>query len=160
MQGASQIKPRLGQGRAGIKWKIKLPVSTLLDRPIIQLKEKLISQQSRYLEQLQITWKVPVPEQSWIDDKIIPVPDYPIPETIFGDETSSRTVKRKTIQDISREIPTYPDTIYRPLPKPTEIPLQEIPRSLTDLDTGINMDFEEKFPLSRWCDIRNITKTQ
>ena len=29
------------------------------------------------------------------------------------------------------------------LPKPTEIPLQEIPRKLTDLDTDIYMDFEE-----------------
>ena len=30
-----------------------------------------------------------------------------------------------------------------PPPKPTEIPLQEIPSKLTDLDTDINMDFEE-----------------
>ena len=27
--------------------------------------------------------------------------------------------KRETIQDISREIPMYPDPIYRSLPKPT-----------------------------------------
>ena len=29
---------------------------------------------------------------------------------------------------MSREIPMYPDPIYRPPPKSTEIPLQEIPR--------------------------------
>ena len=38
------------------------------------------------------------------------------------------------------------DPIYRPPPKPSEIPLQEIPRKHTDLDTGINMDFEENSP--------------
>ena len=38
-KGVTQIKPRLGQGRAGIKQKIKLPVSLPLDRPIIQLKK-------------------------------------------------------------------------------------------------------------------------
>ena len=55
-------------------------------------------------------------------------------------------VKRKTMQDISREIPTYPDSIYRPPPKLTEIPLQEIPRNLTDLEMDINTDFEENAP--------------
>ena len=37
----SQIKPRLGQGRAGIKQEtIKLPVSLPIDKPIIQIIEK------------------------------------------------------------------------------------------------------------------------
>ena len=47
------------------------------------------------------------------------------------------------ILDISKEIPTYMDPIYRPPPRPTEIPLWKIPRKLTDLDTDINTDFEE-----------------
>ena len=55
-------------------------------------------------------------------------------------------VKRKTIQDISREIPRYPDPIYRPPPKPTEIPIQEVPRNFLDLDPEINTDFEEYSP--------------
>ena len=63
-----------------------------------------------------------------------------------GDNSSSRMVKRKTIQDISREIPMYPDPIYRPPPKPSEIPLQEVPRNLSDLDTDINMYFKENSP--------------
>ena len=49
MKRVSQIKPRLDQGRAGIKWKMKLPVSPLLDRPIMQLKEKPFSQQPQNL---------------------------------------------------------------------------------------------------------------
>ena len=48
-------------------------------------------------------------------DKIIPIPDYPIPQTRSGDDSSSRMVKRKVMQDITREIPKYPDPIYRPL---------------------------------------------
>ena len=57
------------------------------------------------------------------------------------------------------EIPGYADPIYGPPPKPAEIPLQEIPRKLMDLDTDINMDFEEDSPcLSRRCYIRNISK--
>ena len=52
-------------------------------------------------------------------------------------------VKRKTIQDIIREIPKYPDPIYRPPPKPTKIPMQEVPRNLSDLNPEINMDFKE-----------------
>ena len=37
----------------------------------------------------------------------------------------------------------YPDPIYRPPPKPTEIPLQEVHRNLSDLDMDINIDFKE-----------------
>ena len=55
-------------------------------------------------------------------------------------------VKRKTVQNINREILTYPDPISRPPPKLTEIPLQEIPRKLMDLSTDVNMDFEENSP--------------
>ena len=52
----------------------------------------------------------------------------------------------KTIQDIRREIPVYLDPIYRPPPKPTEIPLQEVPRNLLDLDPEINTAFKEDSP--------------
>ena len=64
--------------------------------------------------QPKITSKLPVPESSQSHDKLTPVPDYIIPLTKSKDDSSSRMVKRKTIQDISREIPTYPYPIYRP----------------------------------------------
>ena len=69
-----------------------------------------------------------------------------IPQTKSREDPSSRMVKRKTIQDIGREIPTYPDPIYRPSPKLTEISSQEICRKLMDSDTDINMDIEENSP--------------
>ena len=53
---------------------------------------------------------------------------------------------RKTIEDISMKILAFAVPIYRPPPKPTEIPLQEIPRNLMDLDTESNMDFEGNSP--------------
>ena len=50
--------------------------------------------------------------------------------------------------DTRREIPAYADPMYRPPPKPTKTPFQEIPRKHMDLgsdalEQGINMDFEE-----------------
>ena len=68
---------------------------TLLDKPITQLKQKPISQQPENLVQPKITLKVPVPEISQIHDKIIPVPDYIIPQTRSGDDSSSRMVEGK-----------------------------------------------------------------
>ena len=58
----------------------------------------------------------------------------------------SRTVKSKSIQNIRGEIPAYTDPIHRPPPKPAEMPLQEIPRKLMDLDRDINRDFKENSP--------------
>ena len=128
MKGVTQNKPRLGQGRTDIKWKIKLPLPPLLNKPITQVKEKSVLQQPQNITQPQITMKVQVPESSQVCDKFIPVPNYIIPQTRSGDYSNSRTVKRKTIQDISREIPAYTDPIFGSPPIPTEIPLQEILR--------------------------------
>ena len=55
------------------------------------------------------------------------------------------------MQDIRREIPVYVDPIYRPLPKPTEIPSQVMPRkfwtqTLYALGKDINIDFKENSP--------------
>ena len=140
-----QSKPSLGQGRAGLKLKIKIPMSPLINKPIVKLTENPILH-IQDMVQPKITSKVPIPEKSSIHDKAIPIPDYAIPQTRSRDDSGSRMVKRKTIQDISREILMYPDLIYRPTPKPTEIPLQEIPRNLSDLYMDINTDFEENSP--------------
>ena len=78
---------------------------------------------------------------STICDKIIP--DYAIPHISSGDDSDSRMVTRKVIQDVSREIPIYPDPVYRFPLKPVKLPIPKIPRSLSDIDPEINMDFEE-----------------
>ena len=49
-----------------------------------------------------------------------------IPKTVSGYESISRTIPRKGMQDIKKEIPAYPDSFYRPPLKPTEMPTQVI----------------------------------
>ena len=39
--------------------------------------------------------KVPIPESSIIHDKVIPIPDYAIPQTRSRDDSGSRMVKEK-----------------------------------------------------------------
>ena len=37
VKGVSQIKPMLGQGRAGLRWKIKTPLLPQISKPIVKL---------------------------------------------------------------------------------------------------------------------------
>ena len=74
---------------------------SLINKPLVKLTEKPV-QQPKILT-------VPIPESSRIHDYFTPIPDCAIPQTTFGDDSGSRMVKRKTIQDINREIPMYPD---------------------------------------------------
>ena len=124
-----------------------MPVSPVIGKPIAQVMENPVLQP-----------KVPVPETSRICDKI--VPECAIPHISSGDDSSYRMVKRKTIQDVSREIPIYPDPVYRPPPKPIKSPMSDVPRSLSDFDQEINTDFEKKFTISRGCDLRNVPKAR
>ena len=75
----SQVKPRLGQGRTGLRCKIKTLVSTLIAKPILQAMEK--------------PPKVLVPETSKIQDKVVPIPNYAIPIK-SKDDSGSRMVER------------------------------------------------------------------
>ena len=67
----SHIEPRLSQGRAGLRCKIKMPVPQLISRPVVQEMENPVEQS-----------KVLVPESSRICDKI--TPDYAIPHISSG----------------------------------------------------------------------------
>ena len=52
-------------------------------------------------------------------------------------------IDRKMIQDIGREIPTYPDPVNRHHPKPEKLPIPDISKGLLDIDQELNMmDFE------------------
>ena len=117
MKGISQIKPRLGQGRAGLRCKIKPLMPLPINKTIVKL-----------IEHPKVVLKVRVQENSRIHDKIMPIPGYEIPHTRSKHDSSSRMVKRKTIKDVSREIPIYPDPTYRPPPKPVKLPIPEVPR--------------------------------
>ena len=69
-----------------------MPMPLPINKPIVKLTEKSI-------EQPNINANIPIPESSRMHDKITPTPDIVIPQTRSGNDSSSRKVKRKTIQD-------------------------------------------------------------
>ena len=87
--------------------------------------------------------KILVPRTPKIQDIITPIPNYAIPSR--GD-TSTKVIDRKTIQDVSKEIPIYLDPVYRLPPKPVKTPILKIPRSLLDTDPELNTNFEDNSP--------------
>ena len=97
-------------------------MTPLLDKPIIQMVEKPISQQPQNIIWPKTTSKVSVPDSSQLQDKFILVPDYVIPQTRYDDDSNSIRIKRKTMQDISREILAYADPIYRSPPNQLKYP--------------------------------------
>ena len=100
--------------------------------------------------------KVLAPKPPKAQDKVIPIRSYATPQMKHRGDASSR----KTIQDVSREIPIYPDPVYQSPPKPVKIPIPKIPGSLSDSDSEPNTDFEEKFSTSRGCNLENVPKTR
>ena len=133
---ASQIKPRLSQGRAELRSNIKTPVPPPINKPVAKLIEKTI-------EQPKVILKVPAPGSSRTHDKNVPIPDYAIPHTTFGDDSRSRMVKRKSIQDVSREIPYIQIQLTEHPPKLVKLPIPKVPGSLSDFHPEINKAFEE-----------------
>ena len=100
MTQLSQIKPRLGQEREGLRCKIKTPI--WIYKPIAQAMEKQP--------------KVIVSKTPKLQDKVVPIPNYTIPQMKHRGDT----ISRQTIQKFSREIPIYSDPVYRPPPKPVK----------------------------------------
>ena len=117
-KGKSQIKPRLGQGRTSLRCKRKTPVPPPINKPVVNLMEKPMEQPKA------------IQDNSRIHVEIIHIPDYTIPQTRSGDNSKSGMDKTKTILDVSREIPIYPDPFYRPLLKVIKLPMSDVPRSL------------------------------
>ena len=60
--------------------------------------------------------------------------------------SKTEAIPQGMIQNINREIPFYPDPIYRPPPKPPEnLPSPRI-ESKTDVSSRIELEFEENLP--------------
>ena len=49
------------------------------------------------------------------------------------------------MQNISKDIPFYPDPDYQPPPKPVKIPMPEFPGKM-DIDPELTTEFEENSP--------------
>ena len=87
-----------------------------------------------------------MPETSRIKGKVIPIPNFAIPPLKSRDDSDTHRVERMTIQDESREIPIYPDPVYRPPSKPVKPSISMTPGSLLDIDPVLNIDFEDNSP--------------
>ena len=79
-------------------------------------------------------------------DKVMTIPNFAIPPLQSKGDSGTKMIDRKTIQDVAREIPVYPDPVYRPPPKPVKTSVPKICRSLSDIDPELNMDFEDNSP--------------
>ena len=90
-----EIKPRIGQGRAGIKCK-KPHITKIVDTAT---------------DKLQGILKIPT-SQNVAKHKM----DFPMLEQLIC-SSKTEAITQGTIQDINREIPCYPDLIYRPPPR-------------------------------------------
>ena len=120
----SQTKPRLGQGRAGLRCKkpqINQPTAQLVKQPL------------------------KMPEDSDVQNTMTKAPNFATPVQSKGD-SSAKVIDRKIMQDTSKEITFYPDPVYRPPPKPVKMPIPKIPRSRSDTDPELNIYFEDNSP--------------
>ena len=80
-----------------------------------------------------------------MQNKITKIPNFATPMQLGGD-FSAKVTGRKIIQDASKEIPFYPDPVFRLPPKPIKIPVPKIPGSLSDIDLELKTDSEDNSP--------------
>ena len=108
-KGISQIKPRFGQGRAGLRHKIKTTI--LNNKPIVQMTVNLPN--------------VLAPQSPKAQDKVIPIPSNATPQMKHWGDASSR----KTYRMLAGKFPFILIQFIDPPYKPVKILIPEIPGS-------------------------------
>ena len=130
-------KLRLGQGRAGIRWKKPQPV------------DGITTSTSKSCE---------IPTIPTTQNATKNRMDFPVWEKSITNKTEAIT--RGMIQDKNRELPFYPDLIYRPPPRPPENLWPQSPESKPDARPKIDIEFKENSPIPRRNHIQIILKTR
>ena len=110
-------RPRLGQGRTGIGQRKPKPVANI----------SISASESHKIPTVQNTTKNST--------------DFSVPEQLITEKTEA--ISKRTIQDKNRELPFYPDPIYRPPPRLPENLQPNNPVSKPDTRPKINIEFEE-----------------
>ena len=77
---------------------------------------------------------IKIPNITKIQDKVMTMPNLTIPPLQSKGDSGTKMIDRKLIQDVAREIPIYPEAVYRPPPKPVKTSVPNIPGSLSDID--------------------------
>ena len=119
IKNGSKTKPRLGQGTVGIKCK-KTQAKKIIDKLTDKLQDILKIPATQNIAKIRMDF--PMHEQSMSNSK-------------------TETITWGMIQNINREIPFYPNPIYRPPPKPPEN--LWLWRIESKTDTNPRIDFEE-----------------
>ena len=70
--------------------------------------------------------KVLLPDASKIQDIAILTANYAIPYVKSKGDTSTKMIDRRTIQDVGRRIPIYPDPVHRLCPKPVKTSIPDV----------------------------------
>ena len=73
--------------------------------------------------------------------EVINIPNFTTPVQSISN-SSTEMINRRMMQKISKDIPFYPDPVYRPPPKPVKIPMPEVPRNM-DINPELKTDFKE-----------------
>ena len=100
---AKKTKPRLGQGRVGIREMAKVQAAP-------QLSNLIQSTGTEIIQHPQNTAQPAISSDTRPQTKCIPEP-----QTRFEEKLKAKIN--------NRDIPPYPDAIYRPLPRPPDKPL-------------------------------------
>ena len=110
-------RPRLGQGRAGIRHKKPQPGDGITGST-------------------RKSHKLPTAQNDTKNNM-----DFPVPEQLITDKTEAIT--RRMIQDKTRELPFYTDPIYRSPPRLPDNLWPNSPESKPDSRPKIDIEFEE-----------------
>ena len=152
MNEISQEKPWMGQGRAGMRRRRSPPVNqTTLNSTYNEKKYAEILLRYRWLfikddfiigrvecitQTSELSKKIS--EVSKIEKKLITHPNFTTPVQSV-DSPSKEVINRKLMM---KDIPFYPDPMYRPPLKPTRISTLESPENI-DINPEINVEFKE-----------------
>ena len=123
-QEIPQIKPKLGQGRAGLSC-----TNPQTGQSIAQSVNQPLN----------------VPTIPNRQNKVRNIHNFTSPVQLVG-KSITKVIDRRMIQDTNRKIPCYPDPVYSPPPKPVNTPAPKIPRNIYDIDPELSMDFQDNFP--------------
>ena len=127
-------KPRLGQGRAGLRRKVKLVIPSQPNKPA-----QVVPPSERHKSENTLQPHASIDSTSQAEH----IPLMPT--------TSKQPINPKLF---TREVPPYPNPKIRPTSRPPD--LKENQRTSTDLDTDINTDFEENSPYQEGIILRNL----
>ena len=122
-----QNRPRLWQGRAGLRRKMKAPIQVqtqVQPRDVSQIKEQTLPKQKEDIQ---------TPLTKSTTDRHV----GQMPETCIMPE---HTIRPKVTET---QIPIYPDPLMKTLPRPSDVKMQDGRKINLYLDLEINKDFEE-----------------